>query len=111
MPRKPLGIALNAAPIIIMIALITLVQDDILLAALYAAIIIALLAVRNERADLIAFFFGLFIMTFFEWLFVNTGVEVFSRDSLFGVMPLWLPVLWGYGFVAIRRSVTLISEQ
>jgi hypothetical protein len=25
-------------------------------------------------------------------------------------MPLWLPFLWGYGFVAIKRSIEILSR-
>ncbi len=44
-----------------------------------------------------------------EYFFISTGVETFIRNSLFGVMPLWLPILWGYGFIAIRRGVEALT--
>ncbi len=53
---------------------------------------------------------GLIAITLSEYFFINTGVETFARQSLFGVMPLWLPLLWGYGFVAIKRSVKIIEK-
>jgi hypothetical protein len=49
-------------------------------------------------------------MIFFEYLFISTGVETFNRNSLFGIMPLWLPLLWAYAFVAIKRSVILLNS-
>lgn len=55
--------------------------------------------------------FGFFIMFAFECLFISTGVEVFRRDSLFGIMPLWLPFLWAYGFVAIKRSIDILNRD
>jgi hypothetical protein len=54
--------------------------------------------------------FGFIFMTLSEYLFISTGVEVFERDSLFGLMPLWLPFLWGYGFVVIKRSSDLLVD-
>jgi len=36
-------------------------------------------------------------------------VETFVRNSLFGLMPLWLPFLWGYGFVAIKRGIKILE--
>ena len=111
MDKKPFGIALNAVPMLIMISLIVLVESEYALAILYVVFIAALLLIKHERIDFIAFFFGLIVMTFLEYLFVNTGVEKFTQESLFGSMPLWLPLLWGYGFVAIRRGVSILSKR
>lgn len=49
-------------------------------------------------------------MTASEAFFISTGVEVFIRNSLFGIMPLWLPLLWGYGFIAIRRAANILEQ-
>jgi hypothetical protein len=49
-------------------------------------------------------------MTFFECIFILTGVETFIRNSLFGIMPLWLPFLWAYGFVVIKRAIAIIES-
>jgi hypothetical protein len=46
-----------------------------------------------------------------EYLFIKTGVETFNRTTLFGLMPLWLPFLWAYGFVAIKRSTEILSKK
>ncbi len=45
-----------------------------------------------------------------EYVFCSTGVETFVRNSLFGLMPIWLPFLWGYGFIAIKRSVLILDK-
>lgn len=94
-------VALALLPVAVMIALIPQVPDDYLLAGIYAAVIAAALLVRYEKNDGLAFLVGTFGMTVSELFFISTGVETFERVSLFGVMPLWLPLLWGYGFVAI----------
>ena len=92
-----------------MIALIPFVQSDYILALLYIGIIIFSLVVRYTKHDCTAFFIGLIVMTASEYLFISTGVETFVRNSLFGFMPLWLPLLWGYGFVVIKRSVSILN--
>lgn len=102
---------LNLIPIILMIGLILFVKNDISLTVLYLVIIIAGFIIHRERYDLTVFLLGLVIMFFLEWFFISTGVEVFERNSLFGIMPLWLPVLWGYGFVAIKRVLILFNEK
>jgi hypothetical protein len=110
MKKNPSGIFLNAFPVILMIGLILFIQNDYLLAGAYAVIIVAAFSVKIYPNDLLVFVVGVFVMTFFEYLFVSTGVEVFVRNSLLGVMPIWLPLLWGYGFVAIKRSIEILSR-
>ena len=53
--------------------------------------------------------FGLIIMIIAEYFFIKTGVETFNRNSLVGVMPLWLPFLWGYAFIAIKRAIGVLK--
>lgn len=54
--------------------------------------------------------FGFIIMTISEYIFISTGVETFTRNSFLGLMPLWLPFLWAYGFVLISRNVEIIRR-
>lgn len=98
-----------AAPIMLMIALIPVVTNDFLLAGIYLCII-AVAAARYTKQDFTFLIFGFFAMFVSEYFFIMTGVETFERDSLFGIMPLWLPILWAYVFVAVRRSVLLFEK-
>jgi hypothetical protein len=109
--KKIRGILLNALPILVMIGLIPLVLNDYLLTVVFVLIIIVSLAIKRTSFDLTALILGFVLMTIAEYLFVSTGVETFSRNSLFGVMPLWLPFLWAYGFVAIKRITYLVSRR
>lgn len=93
-----------------MIGLIPLVQNDYLLAVLDLLVIAIALFIKQERHEISIFVLGFFIMIIFEFFFVSTGVETFVRHSLFGIMPLWLPVLWAYGFVAIKRGAEIIAD-
>jgi hypothetical protein len=102
-------IFLNAVPILLMIGLIPLVANDYLLALLDVIIIIGALAIKQEKYELLIFAFGFLVMILFEYLFVSTGVEVFGRHTLFGLMPIWLPLLWGYGFIGIKRGIEIIK--
>ncbi len=98
-----------AMPVLFMIALIPFVQNDLSLAGIYI-VIIAVSAIRYTHKDLAFLIFGLVIVTLCEYLFLKTGVETFERRTLFGIMPIWLPLLWAYVFVAIKRSV-LVFER
>jgi hypothetical protein len=110
MNKKIRGIFLNALPVLLMIGLIPIVKDDYLLAATYFFIMLISFAIRREEKDLLVFVFGLVMLTIGESLFVATGVETFTSKTLLGLMPIWLPILWGYAFVAIKRSLRIITE-
>jgi len=103
-------IALNAIPVLVMIGLIPLVQNDYSLTLAYVLVIAVAFLIRKEKTDFGIFVFGFFAMIASEYIFVSTGVETFVRNSLFGLMPLWLPFLWGYAFVAIKRSVLILEK-
>ena len=94
MANKAYKIFLNTIPILVMIGLIPLVKNDYILTGIYVAIILVALLVKRERNDLLILVFGFFIMIASEYLFISTGVETFQRNSLLGLMPLWLPFLW-----------------
>jgi len=98
------------SPVLFMILLIPLVQNDYVLLAIYLGIIIVAFFVKYLKLDWLFFSFALITMTASEALFISTGVEVFERNSLFGLMPIWLPVLWAYVFVVMRRLVKTLED-
>ncbi len=103
-------ILVNSIPILLMIWLIPYIENDYFLTLFYILIILGALSIKCTKIDVVIFFCGLGLMTVFEYIFISTGVEIFVRNSLFGVMPLWLPFLWGYGFIAIARSVKILEK-
>jgi hypothetical protein len=110
--QKALKIFLNAIPILVMIGLIPLLKNDYLLTIFYIIIIVtSLKLIKSTKNDYLILLFGFVIMIFFEYIFISTGVETFTRNSLFGIMPLWLPFLWAYGFVAIKKSTEILSNK
>ena len=109
MKKILLKFGLVIIPVIIMITLIPYVRDDIVLTVLYIAIICFALIPGFSRKDLITFALGFVVLTVLELFFISTGVETFNRISLFGAMPLWLPFLWAYSFVAIRKTIILFN--
>jgi len=100
----------NLIPIILMIGLIPLIKNDYLLAFVYILIIAISFFIKYEKKEYIFLLFGFFGMIISEYFFVSTGVETFNRNSLFGLMPIWLPLLWGYGFVVIKRAVNILEN-
>lgn len=108
--QKFLTVAISSIPILIMIGLIPLVQNDYLLTLLYIIIIVISQIIKRNKKDNIIMIFGFIIMTISEYIFISTGVETFTRNSFLGLMPLWLPFLWAYGFVLISRNVEIIRR-
>ena len=110
MLKKAFKIFLNIIPVLFMIGLIPLVESDFILTSLYVAVIIVSLLLVRNHGELLFFCLGFVCMIVSEYVFISTGVETFVRNSLFGIMPLWLPFLWGYGFIVIRRSVHILDH-
>lgn len=109
MIKKFFKMVMNILPIIAMIWLIPVVSDDYVLTAIYAVIIVIAFMIKREHKEVKLFFVGACIMICAEYVFTSTGVEVFQRDTLFGLMPLWLPVLWGYCFVVMKRFIKIFN--
>jgi len=103
-------IIIELLPIIGMIVLIPLIYNDYILLMTHLIIIGIMFYVKYIKLDWIFFVFALIAMTASESLFISTGVEVFQRNSLFGLMPIWLPVLWAYVFVMMRRLVKILEK-
>lgn len=109
MKNKIINVFINIIPILLMIVLIPFIKNDYILTAVYIVIIIISFWIKKETGEILVFFLGFFIMILFEMIFISTGVETFVRNTLFNLMPLWLPFLWGYGFVVIKRSLKILE--
>ncbi len=108
--NKTLKIFLEAIPIILMIILIPVIINDYILTIVYILIIAVSFIIKYNKQEYTFFIFGFIAMIISEYFFINTGVEIFVRNSLFGIMPIWLPFLWAYGFVAIKRAVVILDK-
>ena len=108
--KKIIPIFLNTIPVLLMIGLIPLIKNDYILTLVYILIIVGALLIKKTPNDFMVLIFGFFIMIISEYIFISTGVETFQRNTLFGLMPFWLPFLWAYGFVAIKRSVEILNR-
>ena len=103
-------IMLYILPIIVMIALIPLIKNDVILTGVYIFIIAVTLGIKKEKKDWAFLLFGFVGLFLSESFFIWTGVETFNRHSLFGIMPLWLPFLWAYAFLIMRRCLKILEN-
>lgn len=94
-----------------MIGLIPIIENDYVLTVFYVLIIFLSFKIKKEKGDMFIFLFGFCAMILSEMVFISTGVETFVRNTLFGLMPIWLPFLWGYGFVAIKRGLKILEIE
>lgn len=108
---KIVKIFLNILPIFVMIGLIYFVRSDYVLTGIYIGIALVLFFIKREKNELAIFLFGFLFMIISEYFFISTGTETFTRKSLLGIMPIWLPFLWGYGFVVIKRCVLILDNK
>ena len=107
--KKIISILGEAIPLIIMIDLIPFITNDDVLTLIYICIIATGLIIKKEKNDFLILIAGFFIMVLSESFFISTGVETFTRTSLLGIMPLWLPFLWAYAFIVMRRSLAILA--
>ncbi len=110
MQQKVRSIILYFIPIVIMIGLIPLISNDYILTLVYIVCIAILMFVKSEKNDLAALLLGLIGIAISEYIFISTGVETFIRNSFLGLMPLWLPFLWAYVFITIKRSLRILDR-
>ncbi len=107
---KILRIILNTIPIILMIIIIPIFKNDYILTGIYIGIITISLLIKYSKNDYLFLIFGFIIMIISEYFFISTGVETFNRNSPFGIMPIWLPFLWAYAFVAMKRAIIILDK-
>jgi hypothetical protein len=76
-----------------------------------ALLLCATLLFREERGERYLFALGVVLA-----LIIEVGLGLIARSqhwtnaSLFGI-PFWLPLIWGYAFVAIRRVGNQIVQR
>jgi len=93
--------SLLASWIVFFVAQVTILYE--LPLTILAILFCLLLLVKRDRGEGILFFVGLS-----AGLIIEVGLGMVARTqhweyaSLFGV-PFWLPLIWGYGFVVMRR--------
>jgi hypothetical protein len=91
-----------------MILFIPFIENDYTLTLIYIAFIVAALIDKRDKADYVLITIGFFGLMLGEYLFIHMGVETFTRTTLLGVMPFWLPFLWAFIFLSMKRAFWLI---
>lgn len=94
-----------------MIGSAVFIKNDYIVAVIYLGVILISVTVKKERADLLILAVGFLGTLIGEYLFISTGIETFNRVSFLGILPLWLPFLWSYIFLATKRVFWMLIKE
>lgn len=94
-----------------MVSLAVFVKNDYVTTVIHLGIIMAFVTIKKERADLPILAIGFSGTLIGEYLFISTGIERFNRTTLLGIMPLWLPFLWSFIFLSIKRVFWMLIKE
>jgi len=78
-------------------------QHNVLLFVIYLALSLGLIYYHKDKSELIIFIYGIVIGAIVEVIGTQvSGYQLFTNPDVGGI-PLWVPIAWGYGFVAMKR--------
>lgn len=109
--KKYVQVLFYVAVVVIMLALIPIITNDYTLTGIYIVFISSAIIFKRERSDFTFLAIGFLGLIVGEYFFVSTGVETFNRNTLFGIMPLWLPFLWSFVFLSMKRVFWLLIRD
>jgi len=78
-------------------------ENNMLLFIIYLALTLGLIYFHKDKIEFIIFAYGILVGAIVEIIGTQvSGYQSFTKPD-FGGIPIWLPVVWGYGFVAMKR--------
>jgi len=100
------------APILVGILLSYLFwRNNFLLAGIYLGLIGFLLKLKFQAGDWHALAIGFLVGLAVEVIGTSvSGYQVFVNPDFWGI-PIWLPIAWAYGFLAMKRVGVLVHSS
>ena len=78
-------------------------QNNVLLFIIYLVLTLGLIYFHKDKTEFSIFAYGILIGAIVEVIGTQiSGYQSFTKPD-FGGIPMWLPIVWGYGFVAMKR--------
>lgn len=110
--NKLLKVLIETLPIIFGILLSYLFwRNNFLLFVIYIFLILLLIYIHKDKSELVIFIYGVVIGTIIEVIGTQiSGYQSFAKPD-FGGIPVWLPVVWGYGFIAMKRIGLILKTH
>lgn len=94
--------------VLFLMGLVPFILNDYILAVIYVGFIALFVLLKKQNGDLVFITTGFLASFLGEYFFLSAGVEKFNRTSLLGIMPLWLPFLWSFIFLVMKRVFWLV---
>lgn len=105
------SIFLETMPILLGVVLsYFLWQYGVLLAVVYLTLTLALIYAHKDKSELVIFFYGVLVGLLVETVGTSvSGYQSFAEPDFAGI-PVWLPIVWGYGFIAMKRIGVILKD-
>ena len=85
-------------------------QNSFLLFAIYIILSVVLILWRGDNSEFTIFIYGIIIGGLVEVIGTQvSGYQSFAEPDFLGI-PIWLPIVWGYGFVAMKRIGIILKS-
>ena len=85
-------------------------KDNVLLFIIYLVLTLGLIYFHKDKTEFVIFAYGILIGVIVEVIGTQiSGYQSFTKPN-FGGIPMWLPIVWGYGFVAMKRIGFVIKD-
>ena len=109
--KKVMDILPILVSVIAGIFLFAFIKSESLLASGFILIIAANLIIKYHKGEFALLLAGMIIGLVMELIGdLLFKVQYWAHGSLFG-LPFWLPLMWGFGFIAIRRLGNVIVKD
>ena len=104
-------IFLETSPLLIGILLTYLFwKNNIILSIIYLVAILIILKVKYYQGDLFALIYGFVIGLLVETIGTSVShYQSFANPDFLGI-PMWLPIVWAYGFMLMKRIGVIIYD-
>jgi len=98
-------------PLFLALVVFIFIKNEWLIALGVLVLLLITFKIRYYKNEYKIFIFGIIIGFIFEvsgdYIY---KLQYWESASLFGV-PVWLPLLWGYGFIFIRRIGNILLNK
>jgi len=77
---------------------------------IYIVLSVVLILWHRDNSEFVIFIYGIIIGGLVEVIGTQvSGYQSFIEPDFLGI-PIWLPVVWGYGFVAMKRIGIILKN-
>ena len=85
-------------------------QNNVLLFTIYLILTLGLIYSHKDKTEFVIFAYGILIGAIVEVVGTQiSGYQSFVKPD-FGGIPMWIPIVWGYGFVAMKRIGFVLKD-